>query len=235
MNGNNFRKEYKSLMEEITPDGGLLEHIAQLAKETSVLPAPKSFFIRHRAILTAAATFAVVIGIFAMGSVVVPHLNNMSLAPSSAAGNAPSCDNAGENGENIEHYNIEGNFSRDINLEPENNEHNSLINTDIPSMNIESSAFDGSHSEIADSIGSAVLPTPEEIYFDDGFLYELAEKAKNGTLTVEELGRNVTVQDSGSSCKAFFSFNRNGNSYTLTADFEDNDGELRVISLNITQ
>lgn len=219
MNGNNFRNEYKTAMEQITPSSELLSHIEQQMKQikTEPLQLPtqsKSFYARHRAILTAAATFAVVIGIFAVGAVIMSHFNDMELT-----GSAP---NSPENAAPIYNDN-----AMDI---PEQNNGVEIVDSD-------GAAACGSYASPADAkepLGGSSSESAVEPYSDD-FLYALAEKAKNGTLTVEEIGKNITVQGEAPYYQVFCSFNRNGIPYTLIADFEETNCGLKAMSLYITE
>ena len=228
MNGTDFRNEYKNAMEELTPSSELLKLISgrmdQAAAEPIQLPLQnKSFLSRHRAILTAAATLVMVIGICAVGAVVVSHFNNMNDMTGSAsfdgAGAASMADAAEEivypekeNGIN----DADNSFGFDLNSP-----------TAVPAE-AAVGEYESSNSMSADGYYS-------DVSFSDDFLQELAEKAKNGALTIEDMGKNITIQGDDSYCQVFRSFVRDTVSYTLIADFKDTDGELKVKSLYITE
>lgn len=221
MSGTDFRNEYKSAIEELTPSSELLERISWRMEQAKTEPKPaqnRSFFSKHRAILTAAATLAVVIGICAVGAVVVSHFNNMNNMTGSSAeydmagvvsmADEEICDGNGGNGLN--------GVDNAVNLEPS-----------APAALPEATAGAGEH-EIN-------RPTPADEYYSDDLLQVLAKKAKNGTLTIEDLGKNITIQGDDAYCQVFRSFKRNTVSYTLVADFENIDGEMKVTNFYITE
>lgn len=221
MSGTDFRNEYKSAIDELTPSRELLERISWRMEQakTETKPAPnKSFFSRHRAILTAAATLAVVIGICTVGAVVVSHFNNMNSMTGSS-----SFDAAGTVSIADKEICEDGNGGNGWN----DADNAAILEPNAPAALPEATAGAGEY-EIN-------KPTPADEYYSDDLLQVLAKKAKNGTLTIEDMGKNITIQGDDAYCQVFRSFKRNAVSYTLIADFENIDGEMKVINLYITE
>lgn len=221
MSGTDFRNEYKSAIEELTPSNELLERISLRMEQAKAEPNPaqnRSFFSRHRAILTAAASLAVVIGICAVGAVVISHLNDMNSMTDSAefdmAGAAVSI--------------------ADKEVYEDGNGGNGLNNDADSAAILEPSAPDSLQEAPSAGNGHEInSPTPAGEYYSDDLLQVLAKKAKNGTLTIEDLGKDITIQGDDTYCQVFRSFKRDTVPYTLVADFENIDGEMRVINLYI--
>lgn len=226
MNGNNFRNEYKTAMEQITPNSELLTHISQQMKQAKPEPIQlpvqnKSFYARHRAILTAAATFAVVIGIFAVGAVIMSHFDDVNLTGSASTGSAGGYFSSSD---------------EEIAMDaPIYNQVNGIGDGCIDADGVESGsiAAPGALKEPGLAGGSTSESASEP--YSNSFLRELAEKARNSTLTVDDIGENITVQGEAPCYQVFCSFNRNGISYALTADFEETNCGLKAVSLYITE
>lgn len=238
MSGNDFRNEYKAAMDELTPNSEILELVSRRMNEAAFEPIrmplrKKSFFSRYRAILTAAAALVTVIGICAAGAVVVSHFNNMN----SLSGGS-SFDKAAAGAASVEDE--EADYPADY---PEENE--KINDTDgaanlyqypeapAASLNINTSeikneAAEAGNSGFSDTCGGTGIQ-------NDSWLKELAEKAQNGTLTVEDMGKDVTVQGDDAYLQVFCGFTRDAVSYTLIADFEDTDGKLIATRLYIDE
>lgn len=244
MNGTDFRNEYKNAMEELTPSSELLKLLSQRMEEAAAEPIQpplqsKSFFLRHRAILNAAATLVMVIGICAVGAVVLSHFNNMNDMTSGDAAiggaGAVSIADADMAGEIAYSANDEGknNAGDAADYEPvaptategaAENEYNNISGGSV--------SPDGHYSDNSmPACGGTTLADE----YSDSMLKELSEKAKNGTLTIEDLGKNITVQGDDTYFQVFRSFTRGDTSYTLVADFKDTEGEMKVTSLYITE
>lgn len=244
MNGTDFRNEYKNSMEELTPSSELLKFLSQHMEEAAAEPIQpplqsKGFFLRHRAILTAAATLVMVIGICAVGAVVLSHFNNMNDMTSGDAAidgaGAVSIADADAAEEIAYPANDEGknNAGDAANYEPvaptateevAENEYNNISGGSV--------SPDGHYSDNSMPASGGTTLADE---YSDSMLKELSEKAKNGTLTIEDLGKNITVQGNDAYCQVFRSFTRGSTSYTLVADFKETEDELKVTSLYITE
>lgn len=257
MSGTDFRNEYKNAMEELTPSSELLNRIslnAEQAPAEPILlpPKQKNFFSRHRAILSAAATIAVVAGICAVGTVVVSHFNEMNSLTGSASfdkvGAASSFDDyAAENyGEYAEPIDDKDGDIMDADsyssavpgaiLEGEENAEHSDDKNSI-SMSDNSVVPDGYSPEAAGAVPEGEEPElfTDEEYYTDSQLRLLAEKAQNGTLTPEDLKKNITVVSNDAYCQAFGNFQRGVVEYTLVGDFKRIEGEFKVMNLYIIE
>lgn len=225
MNGTNFRNEYKNAMEDLTPNSELIKRISRYMEQPEAAPSRipdqgRSFYSRHKAILTAAATLAVVIGICAVGAIVVSHFNSMNSmtesAPLYVAGGAASAADGAV-------------FDSDF---------GDYVNEKDGNTVCEPGAF-SSDSPNAEGIENVIESggdcAQSDKYYSDSLLCELAEKARDKTLTMYDLGEDVTIQGDDLYCQAFCSFMRDSISYTLMSDFENTDGEFKVTGLYIIE
>lgn len=223
MNGNNFKAVYKASMNNITPDDELLKQIRLAAAKEADSPPQiqnKSFFGRHRALLTAAAAAALVIGIFTIGTVII---SNSYLMESGSA--APG---AAGNKEGSSHYDYNGFISPDGDCEE-------IYSPEPPKDNIsEEIKSEASADKTVPPGGITAAPgTNYQDEYSDEQLFLLSEKAKDGTLTPDDIGKITTIKEEENSYHVFAKFCRNGIYYVLSADFETPKGN--PISLTISE
>lgn len=217
MNGNNFKAVYKASMNNITPDDELLKQIKLAAAKEANSPPQiqnKSFFRRHRALLTAAAAAALVIGIFAIGAVIISNsflLESGTLFP------------AAEN-----NYSFSGLINANGNSHDGDAESKEIYSPEPPKDNIS--------EDIKNEVSADKTVPPGTNYQDeysDEQLFLLSEKAKDGTLTPDDIGKITTIKEEENSYHVFAKFCRNGIYYVLSADFETPKGN--PISLSISE
>ena len=246
MSGTDFRNEYKNAMDELTPSSELLKRISQRMEQPNTepiqLPAQnKSFFSRHKAMLTATATLVLVVGICAVGSVVLSHFSEME----SLSGNSSSAFDKAGAASSIADSVYEANYGDYAEAEGEKDGisvENSAVSPGpdtfspsapgvLPELGGNTEAPPGDLPEVA---GNTELSTDDE-YYTDSQLRLLAEKAQNGTLAPENLGKNITVVSSDAYCQVFGNFQRGVVGYTLVGDFKSIKGEFKVMNLYIIE
>lgn len=243
MNGTDFRSEYKKAMEEITPDSELIKRISRYMKQPETAPKPmpdqsRSFFSRHKAILTAAATLAVVIGICAVGTIVVSHFNSLNNMTGSASLNGEADGAVSIADEEYSYY-----YAEKDNIENTENKSTGALASSSPPVapGAAGGLFDSSDAaaendnEGIEGTENITESPQQDNFYSDSLFRELSEKARNETLTVDDLGKDVTIEGDDPYYQAFCSFMRNSVSYTLIFAYKSTGGKINVINLYITE